>query len=181
MRVGRLPAPGPGRDVDRHRAGRPLQERRSWPGHGVWRSLTLLVVLAAALLAGACSGGSLPPLAPDQVRAQQTVNGMTITLDTQRDPQINQPQRFRVTLTDRLGRPLDGASVYLDLDMNMICLSGAQPLATPVGPGQYEARSVYQMAGEWEITVYARVNGETRQALFRIHVADPSGSPLSQG
>ncbi|MGB9634219.1 MAG: hypothetical protein ACPL8I_12870, partial [Chloroflexaceae bacterium] len=68
--------------------------------------------------------------------------------------------------------------VYLDLDMNMICLSGAQPLATPVGPGQYEARSVYQMAGEWEITVYAQVNGELRQALFRIHVADPEGSPL---
>jgi len=168
----------PGRDDHRPVADRLLNQGRWWPARGPWRPLALLAALAAAMIAGACGGGSLPPLAPDQVRAQQTVNGMTITLDTQRDPQINQPQRFRVTLTDRLGRPLDGANVYLDLDMNMICLSGAQPLATPVGPGQYEARSVYQMAGEWEITVYARVNGELRQALFRIHVADPDGSPL---
>lgn len=178
MRAGRSPAPVPGRDDHRRGAGWPLKGGRAWPGRGAWRALALLAALAAALLAGACGGGSLPPLAPDQVRAQQTVNGITFTLDTQRDPQINQPQRFRVTLTDRLGRPLDGANVYLDLDMNMICLSGAQPLATPVGPGQYEARSVYQMAGEWEITVYAQVNGELRQALFRIHVADPDGSPL---
>ena len=178
MRAGRPPAPVPGRDDHRPVADRLLNQGRWWPARGPWRPLALLAVLAAAMIAGACGGGSLPPLAPDQVRAQQTVNGMTITLDTQRDPQINQPQRFRVTLTDRLGRPLDGANVYLDLDMNMICLSGAQPLATPVGPGQYEARSVYQMAGEWEITVYARVNGELRQALFRIHVADPDGSPL---
>jgi len=178
VRAGRPPAPVPGRDDHRPVADRLLNQGRWWPARGPWRPLALLAVLAAAMIAGACGGGSLPPLAPDQVRAQQTVNGMTITLDTQRDPQINQPQRFRVTLTDRLGRPLDGANVYLDLDMNMICLSGAQPLATPVGPGQYEARSVYQMAGEWEITVYAQVNGELRQALFRIHVADPDGSPL---
>lgn len=178
MRAGRPPAPVPGRDVHRCGAGWPLRASRLWSARGAWRALALLAALAAALIVGACGPGSLPPLAPDQVRAQQTVNGMTITLDTQRDPQINQPQRFRITLTDRLGRPLDGANVYLDLDMNMICLSGAQPLATPVGPGQYEARSVYQMAGEWEITVYAQVNGELRQALFRIHVADPEGSPL---
>lgn len=178
MRAGRPPAPVPGRDDHRCGAGWPLRVGRLWSARGAWRALALLATLAAALIVGACGPGSLPPLAPDQVRARQTVNGITFTLDTQRDPQINQPQRFRITLTDRLGRPLDGANVYLDLDMNMICLSGAQPLATPVGPGQYEARSVYQMAGDWEITVYAQVNGELRQALFRIHVADPEGSPL---
>ncbi|MGQ9927064.1 MAG: FixH family protein [Chloroflexaceae bacterium] len=176
MHAGRPPAPTPEYDDHHPVADRLLNQGRWSPARGLRRALVLLAALAAAMIASACGVGGLPPLAPDQVRAQQTVNGMTITLDTQRDPQINQPQRFRVTLTDRLGRPLDGANVYLDLDMNMICLSGAQPLAIPVGPGQYEARSVYQMAGEWEITVYAQVNGELRQALFRIHVADPDGS-----
>lgn len=172
------PALVPGRDDCDCVVSRSPGARWLWLAGGAWRALAFIAAMTLALLASACGGGSLPPLAPDQVRAQQTVNGITITLDTQRDPRINQPQRFRVTLTDRLGRPLDGASVYLDLDMNMICLSGAQPLATPVGPGQYEARSIYQMAGEWEVTVYARVNGELRQALFRINVADPDGSPL---
>lgn len=134
-----------------------------------------------ALLVSACGGGGgLPALSRDQVRAQQTVNGVTITLDTLRDPQVNQPQPFRVTLTDRLGRPIDGADVYLDLAMDMLCLSGAKPIATPIGPGQYAARSVYQMAGEWEVTVYTELSGQQRQALFRISVADVA-SALTPG
>ncbi len=140
-----------------------------------WSAIPLAALLALVL--SACGNG-LPALAHDQVRAQQTVDGVTITLDTQRDPRVNQPQRFRVTLTDRLGRPLDGAEVYLDLDMDMLCLSGARPLATPSGPGQYELRSVYQMAGEWEVTVYAELQGQQRQALFRISVADSEGATV---
>ncbi len=141
-----------------------------------WWALPLVALLALVL--SACGGG-LPALAGDQVRAQQTVDGVTITLDTQREPRVNQPQRFRVTLTDRLGRPLDGAEVYLDLDMDMLCLSGARPIATPRGPGQYEARSVYQMAGEWEVTVYTELQGQQRQALFRIKVADSEEATVS--
>lgn len=140
-----------------------------------WWAIPLAALLALVL--SACGGG-LQALAGDQVRAQQTVDGVTITLDTQRDPRVNQPQRFRVTLTDRLGRPLDGAEVYLDLDMDMLCLSGARPIAIPRGPGQYEARSVYQMAGEWEVTVYTELQGQQRQALFRIRVADSEGATV---
>lgn len=140
-----------------------------------WWAIPLAALLVLVL--SACGVG-LPSLARNQVRAQQTVDGVTITLDTQRDPRVNQPQRFRVTLTDRLGRPLDGAEVYLDLDMDMLCLSGARPIATPRGPGQYEARSVYQMAGEWEVTVYTELQGQQRQALFRIRVADSEGATV---
>lgn len=140
-----------------------------------WWAILLATLLALVL--GACGGG-LPALTRDQVRAQQTVDGITITLDTQRDPRVNQTQLFRVTLTDRLGRPLDGAMVYLDLDMDMLCLSGARPIAMPSGPGQYEVRSVYQMAGEWEVTVYTELRGQQRQALFRISVADSEGASV---
>lgn len=139
------------------------------------RSVLTLMVILLAMALSACEAPFL--VAGDQLRARQTVNGVTITLETQREPLVNQPQWFRVTLTDRQGRPIDGADVYLDLDMNMLCLSGSQPLATQVGPGQYEARSVYQMAGEWNITVYAQIDGKEHSALFHVTVHDPAGGP----
>jgi hypothetical protein len=132
-----------------------------------WRA----ALCALLLCLGAC-GRELPALAPDQVRAQQTVDGLTVTLDTARDPRVNEAQRFSITLTDRAGRPVDGADIYLDLEMAMICL-GAKPVAEPQGAGQYWARSVYPMAGDWEVTVVVEDQVGERRATFAIPVAEP--------
>lgn len=136
-----------------------------------WRAWVLSGLTMLVLLLSGC-GGALPPLGADQERHQQRVDGLTITLDTLRDPQVNAAQPFGVALTDARGQPVDGADVYLDLAMDMLCLSGAKPIAEPVGPGRYRAQSVYQMPGTWDVTVVVERDERTDRATFVIPVAD---------
>lgn len=116
---------------------------------------------------------ALPALAPDQERRQQAIDGgVTVTLDSPRDPVVEETQRLRITLTDQQGRPIDGADVYVDLAMEMLCLSGAAPRAEPLGNGQYEALAVYLMPGDWEVSVITRIAEVERRAVFSIAVGD---------
>ena len=131
------------------------------------RRLSALVVLAACLLM-ACA--PVPPLPDGYTRQQQVIDGVEITLDSLKDPQVNQTQPFRISLRDRDGRLIDEATVTLDLEMNMICLSGAKPIATRIGRGQYEALSVYQMPGDWHVTVISEIAATEYRATFVINV-----------
>ncbi len=135
------------------------------------RSIRLLILLSLAALLTAC-GSSLPALAPDQQRFQQEFADLTLTLDTTATPQINQPQTFRVHLTDNRGQPIEGADVYLKLGMDMLCLSDSSPVAEPVAGGTYQAASVYPMAGEWHVEVIADVAGSEHSATFELEVAE---------
>lgn len=142
----------------------------------------VLSALLAVVLAGCGTGGVIPPLGADQQRQQQTLDRVTFTLDAPRDPLINESQNLQITLTDQRGRPIDGAAIYLDMDMDMLCLSGSKPIADPVGPGRYAATAVYPMAGDWRVRVVATLDGVERRVLFPLAVRDPSGvaSPLSR-
>ncbi|GAB4428259.1 MAG: FixH family protein [Chloroflexi bacterium OHK40] len=133
-----------------------------------------LFVVAWLLVLAGCAA-QLPSLAANEVRAQQTVDGITVTLDSGRAPRVNETQHFRVTLTDERGRPIDGADVYLELEMDMICLGGGMPVAEAVGPGQYALNAVYPMPGDWEVTVHATIASHTYQATFAIPVAEGAG------
>jgi nitrogen fixation protein FixH len=132
--------------------------------------LFLLLLLPLALLT-AC-GSSLPALDSGQQRFQQEFADLTLTLDTAATPQINQPQIFRVHLTDSRGRPIEDADVYLKLDMDMLCLSDRSPVAEPIAGGTYQAASVYPMAGEWHVEVIADVAGSEHSATFELEVAE---------
>jgi hypothetical protein len=134
-----------------------------------------IILLAGALaIVGACgcAAPALPPLPAGAVRAQLVSDDLTFTLDSPAGPRVNDTQHLRVTLADARGRPVDGAGVYLDMDMNMLCLSGAKPAMSPTGPGVYEADVVYVMAGDWRVTAVAEVDGRELRATFPIHVAE---------
>lgn len=135
-------------------------------------ALAGLALILASWLA-ACGGQpALPALLAGDIRQQQTVDNLTITLDAAQAPAVNQPQRLLVTLTNRSGAPVEGAEVYLDLDMDMLCLSGHKPIAEPQGAGSYLVETVYPMAGEWIIKVIAEVDGTERQAVFATDVLE---------
>lgn len=133
------------------------------------RASLLAAALLCALALGGC--GALPALPAGQERRQERIDGLTVTLDTLRDPQVNQAQPVRVTLTDERGRPVDGADVYLELTMDMICIGGGAPIASADGPGQYSLTTVFPMAGDWEVVVVADVGGRERRARFTVPVA----------
>lgn len=123
----------------------------------------VLIVAAGLVLSGR--------LRADTQQAQQTVDGLTITLEKATNPQINQSQQFVVRLIDQRGQPVEDASVYLDLDMPAMPMSLNQPIASSLGNGMYQAESVYTMDGFWTVTVVANVDGREHRAVFDSKVA----------
>lgn len=127
------------------------------------RALALLLALVALV---GCSAA--PPL----IRQEQTVDGLTIGLETADNARINTAQEFIVTLADAGGRPIDNASVYLDLTMTQMPMGVNRPVAEPVGQGRYRAQAAYTMLGPWEIVVIAEVDGVEHQAVFEREVVE---------
>ena len=115
---------------------------------------------------------------PDFIAFQDIVEGTDITLDI--EPGAVGPNRFTVTLADRLGAPIDDATdvsvrvTYLDSDLGQQILS-----ASPSGQGVYlvdEAR--ISIAGPWQAElVVRRPDAFDARTAFRFEItAAASGS-----
>jgi hypothetical protein len=132
------------------------------------------LVWAALLALGltSCAAPALPTLSAGLVRAQSVSEGLTFTLDSAVAPKINTTQHLRVTLLDADGKPVDASSVYFDLEMDMLCLSGSKPVAKPVGSGGYEVDVVYVMPGDWKVTAVAELGDREIKATFPITAAE---------
>jgi nitrogen fixation protein FixH len=140
----------------------------------------LSIILACQLLLSAC--GVADTANANTQRA--TVDGLTIALEAPADPQVNQGAEFRIVLNDAEGNPVDGADVYLELTMPAMAMGTNQPIATAQGNGVYTAQGVFDMAGAWEITVHADVEGKAHQATFASDVdegADERGGEGGSG
>ncbi|HMQ30219.1 MAG TPA: FixH family protein [Chloroflexaceae bacterium] len=125
-------------------------------------ALLALALLALVALA-ACAPADRPP-----ARYEQTVDGLTIGIEATESPRLNASERLLVTLTDAGGRPVDGADVYVDLDMPAMPMGTNRPIAEPQGQGRYLASTAYTMLGEWELTVVAEVDDREHRAVFEI-------------
>jgi YtkA-like protein len=97
---------------------------------------------------------------------QQTVDGMTITLERPQEVTILQDIEAFVTLADASGKRIDGATVYLEQDMATMKMSSNQPLGEPLGNGQYRLKSLFTMDGAWVVVVHAGVAGKDYAARF---------------
>lgn len=124
------------------------------------------------MLLAACGGPALPALEADQQRFQQQIDGLTITFDSSKTPRVGQVETLRLILHDAQGRPINDAVVSVDLEMDMICLSGMHPVGEPAGDGEYTIHTVYQMVGEWRVTVLAETSAGPHEAVFAVDVAE---------
>ncbi len=139
--------------------------------HAIIVGLLAYGMVLGALFLTACGGPALPPLGADQQRFQQQIDGVTITLDSSKAPQVDHTETLRITLHDAQGRPINDAAVSVDLEMDMLCLSGMTPVGDPAGQGVYDVLTVYQMAGEWRVTVLVEVGANSHEAVFVVNVA----------
>jgi hypothetical protein len=128
----------------------------------------LLITLFAALAFAACALGG-----PERVTLQQTVDGLTVTLEKPRELVALQGYELLITLADAQGRPVDGASVYLDQQMSGMVMGVNQPIAEPLGGGRYRVRAVFSMEGDWRTVVHATVDGTEYVAGFDYPVTLP--------
>ncbi|WP_129632921.1 FixH family protein [Candidatus Oscillochloris fontis] len=134
-----------------------------------WRTRIVLALLLLLGLVG-CGGVALPPLPADMVRDQRVSEEVTFTLDYTSNPRINYAQQLRLTLRDAHGQPVEAESVYFDLGMDMICLSGSKPVAKALGQGTYEVTTVYVMAGDWRVIAVAELGDREVAAIFPLLV-----------
>lgn len=129
------------------------------------RRIALIALLAAALCA--CGGDPAP------LRQEQTVDGVTIGLEAAATPRLNAAQELVVTLADAQGAPIDGASVYIGLEMPAMPMGTNAPIADGLGQGRYRAANVVMnMTGEWELTVVAKIGDTERRAVFTRSVVE---------
>ncbi|MFC4601302.1 FixH family protein [Cohnella hongkongensis] len=77
---------------------------------------------------------------------------------------VMEENRFRITLNDKRGLPVERASIKVHLVMpGMFC--GRVPAEThEVSPGLYDLLAIPVMAGKWEAEIVVVANGETLRA-----------------
>lgn len=122
----------------------------------IFRRFIFLFLLA--LLSGCTPAARSDTLAVDDLQ---------ITLTTPDDAPLNRAVTFVVDLAASDGSALDGAAVYLDLDMPAMPMGVTRPIAEPRSAGRYEAMTAYTMSGLWEITVVVeRPDGRVSRATF---------------
>jgi hypothetical protein len=96
----------------------------------------------------------------------KTVDGLVIALEAPKVTKLLDTASFLITLTDATGKPVEGADVYLELLMPAMPMGTNKPVATVEGPGKYRAQGVFDMIGDWQVTVHANVEGKDHAAMF---------------
>ena len=109
------------------------------------RKSLVLLIFYVMLLSSACR------------KASDLGNQVTIQLE-------GNQQSFRVgqgtmsfTLKDALGKPVTGARVSLEANMSHAGMAPVFAEAAEVGPGSYRGVVEFSMAGDWIVTIHARL------------------------
>ena len=76
-----------------------------------------------------------------------------------------------ITITDADGKPVDQATVFLDLTMPAMYMPPQQPIAEALGNGRYRVSTLFTMEGEWHVQAHAIINGSTQTVTFNQNVA----------
>jgi copper transport protein len=118
----------------------------------------------------------------DRLLFRDTVEGADIALRV--DPGQVGPNRFTVSLTDRLGRPIINASevtvslTYLEADLGATTI-----LASPADPGEFIIDGIMvNLAGDWQAElVVRRPDAFDARTAFRFEVlpSGPGGAPIA--
>src|SRR5689334_11651566 len=109
-----------------------------------------VVAILALLLALAGCGGT-----PGYTTQQQTVDGLSIALERPQQAELLKDYELFVTLKDASGKPVDGATVFLDMTMPAMPMGANQPIADGLGGGRYRIKSAFTMEGDWKVDVHA--------------------------
>jgi hypothetical protein len=122
-----------------------------------------LSILVLLLVLTACGGSGLPPGYTSQ---QQTVDGISFTLERPEQAELLKDYELFVVLSDGGGKSIDDATVFLDMAMPAMPMPPQQPIADRLGSGRYRVRNAFTMAGDWHVLVHATIGGKEYVATF---------------
>jgi hypothetical protein len=119
-------------------------------------------LLALVLALAACSVGGTP----GYTTQQQTVDGISISLERPQQAELLKDYELFVTLKDASGAAIDGATVFLEMSMPAMPMPPQQPIADNLGGGRYRLKSTFTMEGDWKVDVHATIAGKEHIATF---------------
>ena len=73
------------------------------------------------------------------------------------DPPKVGPAKAKITLTDKEGKPLQGAALKLEGNMNHAGMKPVFAVATETDPGRYEATLELTMGGDWFVLITGKL------------------------
>lgn len=123
--------------------------------------LYIAVFLACLSTLIGCAGGT-----PGYTTQQQTVDGISITLERPDQAELLKDYELFVTLKDASGTPIDGATVIAEMSMPAMPMPSQQPIADGLGGGRYRLRNAFTMEGDWKLDVRATIAGKEHIATF---------------
>jgi nitrogen fixation protein FixH len=98
-------------------------------------------------------------------------NNDQISLTTDPSPLRLGPANFIINVQDEKGNPVDGASVFFDLNMTTMNMGTQQGAAIAQGDGQYVATGRLTMPGLWRVaTKVTRPDGKVLKQNFNVNV-----------
>ena len=75
-----------------------------------------------------------------------------VSLTTNPNPLRTGPATFIIDVKDQVGKPVDDATVFFDLNMTAMNMGAQQGNATSQGNGRYAASGQMSMRGPWKVT-----------------------------
>ena len=143
------------------------------------RNAGVVFLLAFALLF--CVGCKKKEAPPPRLReksaiiATQAAPGSAFIMSLAMDPaqpKFGRKTKFRVSVEQTLGTPVEGAQAEVSLVMPLMDMGKNQFALKPVGKGEYEGTGEFTMSGEWEVIVTASTQGKTGKTTFNVNVVE---------
>lgn len=142
------------------------------------KKVTALLLEFALLCCAGCNKKQSPPPPSREKSAIISTRdepgsafAMSLAVDPSH-PKFGRKTNFRVTVKQALGRPVDDAQVEAALVMPLMDMGKNQFPLQPVGHGEYQGTGEFNMAGEWEVIVTAKADGQTGKATFNVNVGE---------
>lgn len=127
--------------------------------------ITTLLVITLGL--ASCSSNTLP------LQATQTAGALSVSLKVDPDPPVPmQDALLELRLFDSKGQPLSGANVSLDLTMPGMQMPMNRPEVVESGGGVYQAKTLFTMAGKWQIQVVVTDVGKSETFIFDLNTRE---------
>lgn len=85
------------------------------------------------------------------------------------------PATVLLNLADANSKPVSGARITLEADMSHAGMAPVFEEAEEIGPGQYQARFKFTMAGDWAILLHVRLaGGPVLERQFNVNGVRPN-------
>jgi len=136
-----------------------------------------LLAFVLVFAAGCKKKETAPPRPHERsaIIATQVAPGSAFIMSLAMDPaqpKFARKTKFRVTVKQTLGSPVDDDQVEVSLVMPLMDMGKNQFALKPVGSGEYEGAGEFSMAGEWEVVVTASAQGKTGRTTFNVNVVE---------